>query len=112
MAHNASQCTYRCVVLPDGSCREGERKEPSLNAPTGAWCSLTRQSRPGRGASKGLNAPTGAWCSLTSSSPRCPWRWLLSQCTYRCVVLPDLDGRYVRGVVPRVSMHLQVRGAP
>ena len=35
-----------------------------------------------------------------------------SQCTYRCVVLPDLpyDGPYVRGIV--VSMHLQVRGAP
>ena len=39
---NMSQCTYRCVVLPDvitrvvivclGTC---------LNAPTGAWCSLT-----------------------------------------------------------------------
>ena len=37
-----SQCTYRCVVLPD-----------CLIAPT-----------PGMTGS-GLNAPTGAWCSLT-----------------------------------------------
>ena len=51
-----------------------------------------------------------------------PWRWLRmgksnwsepkSQCTYRCVVLPD--GR-VLSILPTpnfVSMHLQVRGAP
>ena len=84
-----SQCTYRCVVLPD---RARHFFHPdavwSLNAPTGAWCSLTL-------ASRALEA---------SASP--------SQCTYRCVVLPDLpyDGPYVRGIV--VSMHLQVRGAP
>ena len=36
-----SQCTYRCVVLPDeGRERPGHQPE-SLNAPTGAWCSLT-----------------------------------------------------------------------
>ena len=37
-----SQCTYRCVVLPDGAER-GQRwlRKLSLNAPTGAWCSLT-----------------------------------------------------------------------
>ena len=37
-----SQCTYRCVVLPD--CVSCERKTSllhGLNAPTGAWCSLT-----------------------------------------------------------------------
>ena len=35
-----------------------------------------------------------------------------SQCTYRCVVLPDGHGqRSLRRWLP-VSMHLQVRGAP
>ena len=40
-----SQCTYRCVVLPDQKGR-GCLAQPqtSLNAPTGAWCSLTRCS--------------------------------------------------------------------
>ena len=38
-----------------------------------------------------LNAPTGAWCSLTA-----PLSIMLavakeSQCTYRCVVLPDFE---------------------
>ena len=36
---------------------------------------------------------------------------LTSQCTYRCVVLPDVaQGNTHTEVV--VSMHLQVRGAP
>ena len=61
----ASQCTYRCVVLPD------------------AMFNLYRI-----GVEKSLNAPTGAWCSLT---PR----------RHRRLRRP-LD----------VSMHLQVRGAP
>ena len=36
---------------------------------------------------------------------------MLSQCTYRCVVLPD---KYPELLMPEpsVSMHLQVRGAP
>ena len=59
-----SQCTYRCVVLPDG--------ELSSTARNSGVC---------------LNAPTGAWCSLTRRRCRSHWR------------------RYV-------SMHLQVRGAP
>ena len=67
-----SQCTYRCVVLPD---------------PLSTSCSC---------ATCGLNAPTGAWCSLT----RCRWsasRWMaMSQCTYRCVVLPDSFKRLIR----------------
>ena len=61
-----SQCTYRCVVLPDP--RRGLRIPPlrqGLNAPTGAWCSLTR------------------WAGWTMT-------WATSQCTYRCVVLPDM----------------------
>ena len=61
----------------------------------------------------GLNAPTGAWCSLTRGvlgrlhgrPSQCTYRcvvlpdeimntvvfvFVLSQCTYRCVVLPDV----------------------
>ena len=37
----------------------------SLNAPTGAWCSLTRAVEALPGDNYRLNAPTGAWCSLT-----------------------------------------------
>ena len=36
-----SQCTYRCVVLPDFDPLGGECEILCLNAPTGAWCSLT-----------------------------------------------------------------------
>ena len=35
-----------------------------------------------------------------------------SQCTYRCVVLPDSDTTDTDKAVKKVSMHLQVRGAP
>ena len=65
MATSVSQCTYRCVVLPDK--REVE---------------ATR-------AADGLNAPTGAWCSLTFSTSADTTEVTRSQCTYRCVVLPD-----------------------
>ena len=34
------------------------------------------------------------------------------QCTYRCVVLPDRGLGNGIGLHYRVSMHLQVRGAP
>ena len=60
-----SQCTYRCVVLPD----------------------------------------LRLFAEIITVS-------FVSQCTYRCVVLPDarkLKGDDDEG---RVSMHLQVRGAP
>ena len=60
-----SQCTYRCVVLPDLEARQAAARD------------------------LGLNAPTGAWCSLTRDQPVLYWRLSLSQCTYRCVVLPD-----------------------
>ena len=40
--------------------------------------------------SDSLNAPTGAWCSLTTDRLARYCHALLSQCTYRCVVLPDL----------------------
>ena len=37
-----SQCTYRCVVLPDtGAMVIIAMIAICLNAPTGAWCSLT-----------------------------------------------------------------------
>ena len=35
-----------------------------------------------------------------------------SQCTYRCVVLPDFAASRLTGWIVTVSMHLQVRGAP
>ena len=84
-----------------------------------------------------LNAPTGAWRSLTFDElvykadawmSQCTYRCVVlpdiitaaltaggqgkSQCTYRCVVLPD-PGKFARGTdTLQVSMHLQVRGAP
>ena len=64
--HSASQCTYRCVVLPD---------------------SLLMAVRP---RPTGLNAPTGAWCPLTLKENNYKEAERLSQCTYRCVVLPDV----------------------
>ena len=45
MATSVSQCTYRCVVLPDKREVEATRAADGLNAPTGAWCSLTLPSR-------------------------------------------------------------------
>ena len=36
----------------------------------------------------------------------------VSQCTCRCVVLPDLRGGTLLATCGLVSMHLQVRGAP
>ena len=84
-----SQCTYRCVVLPDQQGGNHEHRFcPRLNAPTGAWCSLTCITPPLMLlAWVCLNAPTGAWCSLTLT----PW---------------EVNARFY------VSMHLQVRGAP
>ena len=66
-ARAASQCTYRCVVLPDPM---------SLDDEDVCRCSL--------------NAPTGAWCSLTCQNKRVIRDQTESQCTYRCVVLPDI----------------------
>ena len=36
-----------------------------------------------------LNAPTGAWCSLTRYTQVWSSSKTVTQCTYRCVVLPD-----------------------
>ena len=63
LENNESQCTYRCVVLPDQGLQ-------------GPWA-----------VANGLNAPTGAWCSLTGV-------------------------KEILGAFRTVSMHLQVRGAP
>ena len=79
----------RCVVLPDFE-RSDKTGTVCLNAPTGAWCSLTYYINGSVYTFFGLNAPTGAWCSLTlpgTGSSICGE--LASQCTYRCVVLPD-----------------------
>ena len=59
-----------------------------------------------------LNAPTGAWCSLTQDRAFDYRRVAESQCTYRCVVLPDRLDSDLFGHRGPVSMHLQVRGAP
>ena len=40
-----------------------------------------------------------------------PMVFAMSQCTYRCVVLPDRK-RQLELALLEVSMHLQVRGAP
>ena len=84
-----SQCTCRCVVLPDTLVWLLQGFVQRLNAPAGAWCSLTRRAN----------------ARQENSSP-----W--SQCTCRCVVLPDYGTRAIIWVEYDVSMHLQVRGAP
>ena len=73
-----SQCTYRCVVLPD--LHEAAHRVGRF----------------------GLNAPTGAWCSLT---PEPPWKRSVerSQCTYRCVVLPDGSAEPPSSSAPRLN---------
>ena len=65
-----------------------QRPIARLNAPTGAWCPLTSGLVEGVSSPNRLNAPTGAWCPLTDHPI-------------------TFDGRS-----SKVSMHLQVRGAP
>ena len=106
-----SQCTYRCVVLPDETLEE-ESCSLSASQCTYRCVVLPDKARATlRSSRMRLNAPTGAWCSLTEESwlRRLP-QW--SQCTYRCVVLPDMSFVVVPIVTFAVSMHLQVRGAP
>ena len=107
-----SQCTYRCVVLPDPDAPSGAPDHHCLNAPTGAWCSLTNLSAHSERKLPSLNAPTGAWCSLTIWLVNLAIAAVTSQCTYRCVVLPDSFCSKFRIKGRSVSMHLQVRGAP
>ena len=85
-----------------------------LNAPTGAWCSLTHLC-PGGGVRilPRLNAPTGAWCSLTGAIPAgyAGCRWGLNAPTGAWCSLTIMK-KAIDIVVYVVSMHLQVRGAP
>ena len=67
-----AQCTYRCVVLPDDTRGPGITRCTRLNAPTGAWCSLT-------------------WTAMFVTAH------FWSQCTYRCVVLPDVIREAMEG---------------
>ena len=88
----ASQCTCRCVVLPDPVLLvRSPPRVGGLNAPAGAWCSLTSSSRPRRTLPpRRLNAPAGAWCSLTGHRLFEVYYDKKSQCTCRCVGLPDI----------------------
>ena len=83
-----SQCTYRCVVLPD-SAKERAELELSVSLSTYRCVVLP-------------DLLVGIIAAII----------VASQCTYRCVVLPDRPhvGRLPGGAA--VSMHLQVRGAP
>ena len=77
-------------MLPDPTLMvESRGHGRSLNAPTGAWCSLTGVEGYVAKDTLGLNAPTGAWCSLTFGRASATDDAKKSQCTYRCVVLPD-----------------------
>ena len=133
-----SQCTYRCVVLPDG-CQRFLSGRPSccLNAPTGAWCSLTT-SMSQRSVRLSTSQCTYRCVVLPDTSSvasevkrllksQCTYRCVVlpdgrttadllipskSQCTYRCVVLPDRNCGRCLDDQHDVSMHLQVRGAP
>ena len=83
-----SQCTYRCVVLPDN---KGEHHEYRVYTSQCTYRCVVLPDELVQSAGSWryrLNAPTGTWCSLTSSLPT-PIGWRAT-----------------------VSMHLQVRGAP
>ena len=85
----SSQCTYRCVALPD----------MTLTLDNTSW-SATSQC-----TCRCVVLPDPMRIDTNKS-----WAGG-SQCTCRCVVLPDLAGvATVAGFI--VSMHLQVRGAP
>ena len=83
-----SQCTYRCVVLPDGG--HIRVTAAGLTSQCTYRCVVLPDENISstKGKSHGLNAPTGAWCSLTPTTQPAPTTPLW------------------------VSMHLQVRGAP
>ena len=84
-----SQCTYRCVVLPDPILVR-VRRDRKVSQCTYRCVVLpdTRVITAAATLARRLNAPTGAWCSLTPASSPLLRRW------------------------HAVSMHLQVRGAP
>ena len=84
-----SQCTYRCVVLPDPILVR-VRRDRKVSQCTYRCVVLpdTRVITAAATLARRLNAPTGAWCSLTDFDEDALWSLLT------------------------VSMHLQVRGAP
>ena len=86
--------------------------KPPLNNIPGAWCSLTARA-----------GDLARWAQMSQCTYRCVVLPDLSsgsgsrthrpsQCTYRCVVLPDEREMLRRIATVVVSMHLQVRGAP
>ena len=132
-----SQCACRCVVLPDEFNAQFRGDTPESQCTY--RCVVLPDTRPGGSGTSGLrclNAPTGAWCSLTRFFIARKEDGMPSQCTYRCVVLPDDSWRHRHSALGRlnaptgawcsltarvtsvwaaraaVSMHLQVRGAP
>ena len=89
-----SQCTCRCVVLPDGRVL-GILPTPNfgLNAPAGAWCSLTKSHGPLQGAN--ITSQCTCRCVVLPDylgSVPTMVSMVVSQCTCRCVVLPDVEG--------------------
>ena len=84
-----SQCTCRCVVLPD--------PPPFWLAPAASASQCTCRC---------VVLPDFVVAVISSALG------LVSQCTCRCVVLPDVTTIIVLLLLATVSMHLQVRGAP
>ena len=83
-----SQCTYRCVVLPDICGKD------VVSTGEGSQCTY-----------RCVVLPDSAMVTVAVA-------WVSSQCTYRCVVLPDITKDNLTISTRTVSMHLQVRGAP
>ena len=89
-----SQCTYRCVVLPDLSgCRRSSSALFCLNAPTGAWCSLTLSMASWRGSRAASQCTYRCVVLPDYMYHQAKEQLRESQCTYRCVVLPDTNRR-------------------
>ena len=85
-----SQCTYRCVVLPDRA----------------TSCTTAASSGPSQCTYRCVVLPDTVIDDIVEYYRK------RSQCTYRCVVLPDQSPRGIGRRAVMVSMHLQVRGAP
>ena len=100
----ASQCTYRCVVPPDSELGKGFVL--FLMSQCTYRCVALPDMRPTASSATrrpSLNAPTGAWRSLTPPTPDVKTTADASQCTYRCVVLPDQPRR--NPPVPAASLN-------
>ena len=105
-----SQCTYRCVVLPDSRTTMTSSTSSSTSQCT-YRCVVPPDVIP-----TATMPPLMSQCTYSSLTIRGRGRLPAvdrSQCTYRCVVLPDDAIAAIPDADPRkVSMHLQVRGAP